>query len=291
MDGGIIIGVTAIVKGVKRGEKRMVEVEASNEAVDSEGDVILQKALLDSADTFIKSGHFDIDHLSEIGARIGIPNPTSFIVGRPSEVVDLGKGRTGVVGEIMRASDGKVDVKKNRYDEFWESLQSEPPVIWQASIYGFPKAGQIDDCRETSCDSDAARFLVKGIDWRSLAFTRNPINTSLKGHAKVVTAKAMAASMLKDYSGGMAPLAMGPASMPTMPDWPRNLDDLWGQYERHIKRECQFCQGEDGVANSVAFFREHFIWCCMMPSGMADIAAHALMMLVINERKRAAGTP
>ena len=51
----------SIVKG-----QRTIDLEASATVKDAEGDVILQKALLDDKDHFIHEGHLDIDHYSEL---------------------------------------------------------------------------------------------------------------------------------------------------------------------------------------------------------------------------------
>lgn len=277
MRNGIVIALPCIIKAKADGDRRLVEVEASNEAVDSEGDVILQRALLDSADYFVKNGNLDIDHLSEIGAQIGIPDPTSYIVGRPTEVKDLGDGRTGVVGEIRRASDGKIDTAKNKFDEFWESLQSKPPVIWQASIFGYPKSDHVVDCRTGTCDRGATRLLVKGIEWLSLAFTRKPINTSLKGHARIVSAKSYAAAIK----------AWDPSQpFPMISEWkmpPRSCDEVWGQYLRHIAKDCPFAGAE---GKSRACFKDHFTYCCGLDGDSAELLSNALMMMVLDDKKK-----
>ncbi len=188
----IIIDFPVMIKSNTSSGKRIVTLEASNELVDGEGDVILQKALMDSADTFIKTGHMDIDHLSEIGLSMGIENPSKYIVGIPLEVFDMGEHRTGVKAEIFQNPDGSSDPDKYQYDMLWHSLQLNPPVRWRASIYGFPKSGMVKDCSKVTCNSDATRFLVEGLDWRSLAFTKNPMNDHIKHAAKIVTAKSYA---------------------------------------------------------------------------------------------------
>src|SRR5690242_6874067 len=99
----LCIDIPVLIKAKTDGDRRLVEVEASNEAVDSEGDIIKQSALLGGASAFVATGHLDIDHYSEIGERLGIANPTDYIVGVPVEVKDLGKGRTGVLGELHKA--------------------------------------------------------------------------------------------------------------------------------------------------------------------------------------------
>ena len=192
----VIISFPAIVKArtFEGNGTRIVEVEASNEKVDSEGDVILQKALLDSADSFLRKGHLDIDHKSELGERMGIKDPESWIIGKP---VDVRKGTgssTFVVGEIRRALDGSFDPETRRYDAFWASLQSEPPVIWWASIYGIVQKAR--KCSEDdTCEMGAKRLLVESLDWRSLAFTRNPVNRNLEKAAQIVKSEIFVKAM------------------------------------------------------------------------------------------------
>jgi hypothetical protein len=276
--------------------RRLVSVECSSEDVDDQGDVVLQKALMDSAGSFIKSGHLDLDHYSEIGHRLGLADPNSYIVGRPVEVNDLGNKRTGVVGEIMRSKDGTFDPSHNKYDGFWKTLQSSPPVHWSSSIYGYPS--DIENCTEKACSSGATRYVVKAINWRSLAFTRKPVNTSLKGFAKIVTAKSFVDAVQKDMLSpfglsdqrNMAPQLDVPvaasASVPEVaPPYqfpPNTLDTLWGSYCRHIQNGCPYCK--DG--NSVMAFKDHFIICCGTSSETADVLAHALMYLIIRDKKR-----
>jgi hypothetical protein len=256
LDDALVIELPVIVKARTSGVKRVIEVEASNESVDYDGDVILQRALLDSAPTFVARGHLDLDHLSEFGLRMGLPDPASYIIGRPLEVQDLGGGRTGVVGEIRRSLDGVPDAKANRYDDFWASMQSVPPVKWQASVFGYPKAGMIKDCREEMCATGATRFLVEGFDWCSLALTRTPKNLGLKGAARIVSAKSFMHEMAK---------AMGIPEVPS----PRSMGELWAA------RTCLRCRAHDHP-NTVGY-REHFENCLGIPTADADIFAHAVM--------------
>lgn len=273
MQKAVIIEIPVIVKARTENGRRLVSVEASNEAVDSEGDVILQKALLDSAKSFLAKGHIDIDHFSEIGHRIGIKNPSSYIIGRPVEVNDLGGGRTEVVAEIAKAKDGSIDTANRKYDEFWESLQQEPPVSWRASIYGFPKPGMLDDCTKASCTHGATRYLVKGIDWKSLAFTQHPVNDAIEGFAQVVTAKAFIEELRKGMS------ASGP---PVVQTEPKTMDELYGIYKDHISVDCP-CYEPD-LLPSYLIFRNHFIACEGLKYESADIYAHALAHFLHRKR-------
>ncbi len=283
----IMFEMQAVIKAHTDNGRRIVEVEASNENVDMEGDVILQAALLGSKDSFIKNGHLDIDHYSEIGDRLTPPitNPASYIVGRPLEVKDIGHGRTAVVGEIARSADGKTYPERYQYDMLWESLQQNPPVQWRASVFGYPIADQIEDCSRTTCTSGATRFLVKGLDWRSLAFTRTPMNDSIIGFARAITAKSFISALRKNDPLPGEDFEMMAASTvpPRPPRCPENIDEMWGEYLRHILRECP--HNDKDYGNTIAAFRNHYMACRGLPFDKADILAHAMMYLIIKERR------
>jgi hypothetical protein len=318
----VIIDLPTVIKAIPATDgRRLVEVQASCEACDLEGDVILQSALVDSAASFCASGHLDLEHFSEIGHRIGIRDPSSFIVGRPVEVKDIGQGRTSVIGEIFRSRDGH-NPAKNRFDAFWDTLTSSPPIQWLSSVYGFPRSDAVADCRSEVCPSGATRFEIKAMDWRSLAFTRTPVNNALTGHAHIITAKARIAELLlaKNFneSTGMpagvfsamalsdddltlppetSPPVTSPPSAPGTPPQippsygtpaaptlhaPRTIADALGQYHHHMRRDCLHCGG----LRTIAGFRQHFVACCGMDGDAADLHAHALMYHLLLDRRR-----
>lgn len=309
----LMVDIPVIIKAAEDSfGRRMFSVEASSEALDGEGDVIEQKALLDSASEFVKNGHIDWNHFSEIGARLGIPGvPSDWIIGNPREVVDLGEGRTGVIAEIRRSTDGSFDPNHRIFDAIWRDLAiTTPPVNYRASIYGFPKAGMIEDCRKATCTSPATRFHIKGMDWKSLALTTNPVNDSLSGFARVVTAKSfielaksqyfkstdsnpfplpsqMAAPTESPFQGNpdlkaepitAAPQSTAP-SFPVQP--PRCIADAIGQYHTHMAK----CPHTAGL-KSTAGFKNHFIACCGLDDTMADLYSHALMHSLLTLSRR-----
>ena len=259
-DKAIVVSLPVLVKARPVGAdgRRIVEVEASCEDVDYDGDVILQSALLGSAEMFVAQGTLDIDHISEIGHRLQppIPDPSSYIVGRPIEVKALPGNRTSVVGEIRKSLDGTIDPVRNRFDEFWLSFQSEPPLKWYSSVYGFLKGW--DDCRTGICGPNGpTRFLVREFAWKSLAFTRQPKNLGLKGAARIVAAKAFLSELSKDMIGS-SPFAA-----------PSSLNGLVGM------GKCDACGVHE--TPSLLGYRRHFGKCMGLSPGMADIYAHALM--------------
>ena len=313
----VIIEIPMLIKASVSDGRRIVELEASNEGVDLEGDKIAQSALMKSRDSFLRSGHLDIEHYSEIGDRLDppIPNPASYIVGRPIDVVDLGNGRTGVVGEIAKSADGSYRPDLYKYDMLWESLNRNPPVKWLASIYGYPIPEEVIDCSATTCNNGAKRYYVTGIDWRSLAFCKNPMNNHIVGAARVVSQKSFTDTIVKatpfwpdgtDIFGadsaepllasmvGGLPGSVGGSAIqandtqtptPTAPmNCPASIDEMWGEYQRHILRDCPAY--DMSVGNTLSFFRDHYMQCRGLPFDKADILAHALMYVVKRERAR-----
>ena len=258
LDRALIARVPALVKAraPEASGRRIVDIEASTEEVDLDGDVVLQSALLNSAESFVATGHLDIDHKSEIGHRMVPPvlDPASYVVGRPLSVRNGGGGRTFVEGEISRPAGGASDPAASKADELWESLRRDPPVLWYASIYGFPL--DTDDCTRGGCAVPATRLLVKAIDWRSLAFTRTPKNTAIGEPVRIVSVKAYIAGLAK--------------AVPDAPAfaWPDTLEAVVAA------GACKSCGVQE--APSLLGYQRHFEKCMGYPKGAAGIAAHAL---------------
>jgi hypothetical protein len=264
LERAIIAQVPALIKArpAEAGGRRIVEVEASTEVTDIDGDVVLQDALLKSASSFIATGHLDIDHLSEFGHRMGIPDPSSYIIGRPLDVRSGPNRTTFVEGEISKAIDGRVDTVRNRFDEFWQSLQRNPPVVWFSSIYGWPT--DFDDfTAKAEPGSPVKRYLIKAIDWRSLAFTRSPKNTALTGQARIITAKSYVLELAKAYAR----------------DPEREFADMIALAKA---ASCPLCS--ISTFPSLQGYRQHFIVCKGVPIGLADVYAHAAMHKVRMQR-------
>lgn len=259
LDRAFVAQIPVLIKArpTEAGGRRIVEVQCSSETVDMDGDIVLQDALLKAASGFVNKGHLDIDHLSEFGYRLGIPDPSSYIVGRPLDVRSGPNHTTFVEGEISKSIDGTVDVVRNRFDEFWMSLQREPPVTWFSSIYGWPT--DMDDFSNSTVKNTlgVTRLLIKAIEWNSLAFTRSPKNTGLTNPTRIVTAKAYLAELAKSVYP-----AMGDSV-------PNSMTEVWKA------AHCPTCKVES--VPSLIGYRRHFITCKGCPSGMADVFAHAMM--------------
>lgn len=294
---GFVVELPCLVKASPDSSgRRMIEVEASNEIVDQEGDVITQIALLDAAPAFLRSGILDQDHISEIGGRLGIPSPSDWIVGVPSEVKDIGKGRTAVIGELHQPIPGVI----TKADEIWNGLIKDPPVRWRASIYGFPKGNDgFVDVRVQKCPEypAARRYVVKAMTWKSLALTRNPINDAITGSARIVTMKSYVDALrLLDpsfggavkgydlgYMGASQPFAMSGVAAAMLA--PRSRLEAMAHFSHHMEKgKCPHVGMDAPLGKSVASFRQHFANCCGLSEGEADLMALALMQALKHER-------
>jgi hypothetical protein len=126
--------------------------------------------------------------------------------------------------------------------------------MWFSSIYGWPT--DLDDCTAGACATaqvKATRYVIKAIDWRSLAFTRAPKNTGLRSPARILSAKSYMAELAK--------------SLPPTAELPNTIDDA--------AAPCPNC--EVHKTPSLLGYRMHFAKCKMLSEGASDILAHALM--------------
>ncbi|WP_221063502.1 hypothetical protein [Methylomagnum ishizawai] len=150
------------------GEKRFVYIEASNEAMDQQGEVVLQKALRDSSDWYSRFGNLDIDHYSLIGAKAGIPDYMLFEIGQPREVSFHGV-KTFVKGEIYSGQGPAAE----RANYFWSSLTDiNPPARWKPSVGGAVLEKSIAVDPETGMK----KAMIGKVRWTNIGFSKNPVN-------------------------------------------------------------------------------------------------------------------
>jgi hypothetical protein len=173
------LSVTSLLKAtpVTVGEDRFVYLEASNESVDQQGEVVLAKALADSANYYLKFGNIDIDHISQIGAKAGIPNYELFEIGRPIDV-RIENGSTFVKAQIYRGN----GVAADNANAFWSSITDlNPPKRWYPSVGGsvISKSIVIDP------DTKAKKAVINKVRWTNVAFSRTPVNSNLSSVSTV----------------------------------------------------------------------------------------------------------
>ena len=171
------------------GGRRILYFEASNEGVDQQNEVIVAKALADSAQFYLRYGNVDLDHFTIIGAKVGIPNYPSYEIGRPIDVGQRG-GSTFVKSEIF-SGEGPMAEKANMV---WDSLtRLNPPQRWYPSVGGavLAKSIQIDPITKEE------RTVVGRVRWQNVGLSKTPVNQHV-GSCATVPMGVFAKSLMAD---------------------------------------------------------------------------------------------
>ena len=139
----------------------LFEVEASNENLDFQNQKVLQRALMDSKDNFLRYGVISNDHLHHKegagGEKITCPDQ---IIGEPVDVRTDG-GKTIVTAKLYRS---------NPIARTFIRLLKDGSTRIRASIGGiFPKVRRLMDGTEA----------VTSLVWNDLALTATPVNNTV----------------------------------------------------------------------------------------------------------------
>lgn len=153
--------------------KRIIYVEASKESRDQQGEIVLAKALKDSADVFRKFGVLDLDHKSmpSIAAQYGIQDPENWIIGQPVDVAF--NGGTTIVKAELRQGDSPLCERANKV---WEGMTKvSPPDRYYASV-----GGRVTG-REIRLDplTKAKVPVITSTRWDNLALSLSPVHGEL----------------------------------------------------------------------------------------------------------------
>ena len=158
------------------------QVEASNESVDLQDQIVLQSALMKSKDNFLKYGVISYDHLhrkkDENGEMI---SDASMIIGEPTEVWTEGK-KTFVKGILYKTNDMAREVIK---------LLKAGSTRIRASVGGlFPKIVR---------DPLTGIEKITSVLWNDLALTPCPVNNTVSAatFAKSLTVAEFAKKALE----------------------------------------------------------------------------------------------
>ena len=156
---------------VEEGGERFIYLEASNEALDQQNEVVLAKALEASASYYLQYGNIDLDHLTQVGAKAGIPDYNLYEIGRPVDVRVDGT-RTFVKGQVFSGSGPAAD----KANQFWNSITGvNPPQRWYPSVGGavLEKATDIDP------ETHGKRSLVTKVRWTNIGMSKTPVNSAV----------------------------------------------------------------------------------------------------------------
>lgn len=177
------ISVPGMLKALPAEEsgRRYVYVEASNEALDQQGEIVLAEALRDSSDYYLRFGNLDIDHITQVGAKQGIPDYTLYEIGRPVDV-KVRDGRTFVKGEIYSGAGPAAE----RANQFWSSLVDVTP-----SQRWYPSVGGAVLEKAVEFDGAVRKAFIKKVRWTNVAFSKIPVNASV-GTAQTIPLGAFA---------------------------------------------------------------------------------------------------
>lgn len=167
------ISVGGLLKAspAEEGGERLLYIEASNEDVDHQNEVVLQKALAESADYYLRHGNVDLSHYTLIGPKAGIANFLEYEIGKPVEVRVDGK-RTFVKAQLYR---GESPMARNA-NMVWDSLTKQsPPSRWYPSVGGavLAKSVKIDPATKSKV------AVVEKVRWNNLALDRCPVNKTV----------------------------------------------------------------------------------------------------------------
>ena len=160
------------------------EVEASNENLDLQNQIVLQNALLESKDNFIKYGVISHDHQHHKKDRNGNQiTDTKNIIGEPIDVRTDGR-TTYVIGKLY---------KDNEVAKDYIKMLKDGSTRVRASIGGvFP---------EVVADEITGAEKVVHVLWNDLALTATPVNNTV-GHATFVRSMD-SAEFVKALSAGI----------------------------------------------------------------------------------------
>lgn len=168
------IAITGLLKATPatEGDKRFVYIEASNEALDVQGERVLAQALKASQGYYLKYGNLDLDHITQIGMRSGLPDFHFYEIGLPIDV-RIDDRHTFLKGSIFQG-EGK---SAERANEFWKSITAQsPPQRW------FPSVGGSIMSREPGTDPKHGKIaVVTGVRWTNTGFSKTPVNCAVAG--------------------------------------------------------------------------------------------------------------
>jgi hypothetical protein len=194
----MVFGTMLKATPATEGGERIIYVEASNEGRDIDGEIVLSKALKESADYFIKFGVVDLDHKSmpNVAQRMGLV-AEEWAIGQPVDV--RFDGDTTFVKAKLYDGDTPLAEKARNV---WDGLTKlNPPARYYASVGGAVLG------RDVRFDPKSGERIpvVTKTRWSNLALSQVPVNNHLATASSApigVFAKSLNAYVLKGLEAG-----------------------------------------------------------------------------------------
>jgi hypothetical protein len=227
----------------QEGGRRMLYLEASDESTDHQREKVLQSALAESKDYFLRHGNIDISHYTLIGLRHNIPNHLEYEIGKPVEVgfgSGAGGNKTFVKAELYQGANGGTSKQAENAGMVWDSLTKQnPPMSWFPSVGG----GILE--KEPAIDPNTKEGItvVKKVRWCNIGLDRMPVNKSVPQvslapigvFAKGMGAFVLAKTLTAGYGTDSAALAGGAAlRKQSLHGVPANYTDFRERLAKHV---------------------------------------------------------
>lgn len=166
------ISVGGLLKATahEEGGERLIYFEASNEEPDYQDEIVLQKALQESAAYFLRHGNIDLSHYTILGPKSGVDNFMEYEIGKP---IDVRFGKGTMVKAVLYKGESPMARNANMV---WDSLvKQSPPSRWYPSVGGAVLQKGVRIHPETG-----EKFgVVEKVRWNNVALDRCPVNRSV----------------------------------------------------------------------------------------------------------------
>lgn len=239
----------------QEGDRRFIYFEAAREARDQQNEVVLAKALEDSADHYMRYGNVDLDHKSmpAVAKLLGIERPELWEIGTPVDVRFDGVS-TFVKAELFT---GDTPLAENA-NLVWEGMtRLNPPRKYYPSVGGkiLAKSVQLDPKTGDKIG------VVSGVRWTNVAISQHPVNQHVGGVMTIPfgvlakswgpgglnITKALEASYATDASAKTGGAAFGMQSLDAGPGAPSSYFDFRDRLARALKQGKVRSQSPDGL--------------------------------------------
>lgn len=241
----------------QEGGNRYIYFEAANEGRDQQDEVVLAKALEESADHYIRYGNIDVDHKSmpSVAKMYGIEHPELWEIGTPVDVRFDGSS-TFVKAQLFS---GDTALAENA-NMVWDSMTKlNPPRKYYPSVGGkvLAKSFKLDP------ETGDKIGVVSKVRWTNVAISQHPVNQHVGGVATIPfgvlakswgaegldMAKALEASYATDARAKVGGAAIGKQSLDRGSNTPRSYFDFREKLSGAVKSGVVDSLSQDGLVS------------------------------------------